>query len=467
MSGRSAKAIKFSKPEIPVISRQEYARRRKNFMAQMEENSIAILPSGSPSIRNRDAEYKFRQDSDFLYLTGFNEPESVLVLMPNREHGECIYFCRERDAERELWDGYRQGPEGVCKNFGADDAFPITDIDEILPGLLEGKSRVYYSMGRRADFDKKLMDWINALRGKARSGAHPPGEFSDLEHLLHEMRLFKSAAELRIMKAAANISACAHERAMRVCAPGMMEYQLEAEYIHEFLRSGAQAAAYNTIVGAGKNACILHYVENDTVINEGDLVLVDAGCELNGYAADITRTFPANGKFSSSQQALYELVLAAQQAAIEVIKPGRHWSDGHDLTVEVITQGLVDLKILNGEVSELIETGAYKDFYMHRAGHWLGMDVHDVGDYKIHDEWRLLEPGMVMTVEPGIYVADNNTNVSAKWRGIGIRIEDDVVVTKKGYEIITDDVCKTVPAIEKLMKKRNTTSSAATSKRAS
>ena len=443
---------KLSNKATPIIHKREFARRRRDLMAQMEPNSIAILPSAASVIRNRDAEFKFRQDSDFHYLSGFNEPDAVLLLIPGRKHGQCVFFCRERDPERELWDGYRQGPEGLCANFGADDAFPISDIDDILPGLLEGRERVYYSMGKRPEFDKRLMDWINVLRSKARSGAHPPGEFLDLDHLLHDMRLYKSAAELRIMRNAATISAAAHTRAMQVCQPGMMEYQLEAEYLHEFAKNGAQAAAYNSIVGAGKNACILHYVENNAVIRDGDLVLIDAGCELNCYAADITRTFPANGCFSKEQQALYEIVLASQLAAIETIKPGNHWNQSHDKTVQVITQGLLDLGILKGNVNELIEKEAYKPFYMHRAGHWLGMDVHDVGDYKVHDEWRVLEPGMVMTVEPGIYIAADNKDVAAKWRGIGIRIEDDVVVTGSGHDVMTCDVVKTVDDIHALMR---------------
>ena len=435
-----------------TISKREFERRRRELMLQMEPDSIAILPSANTVIRNRDAEFKFRQDSDFHYLSGFNEPDAVLVLVPGRKHGQCLFFCRERNQERELWDGYREGPEGLCENFGADDAFPITDIDDILPGLMEGRERVYYSMGKRPEFDKQVMDWVNVLRSKARSGAHPPGEFLDLDHLLHDMRLYKSAAEIRVMKEAADISAAAHTRAMKFCQPGMMEYQLEAEYLHEFTASGAQAAAYNSIVGGGKNACILHYGENNAMLRDGDLVLVDAGCELNCYAADITRTYPVNGRFSKEQQALYEVVLDAQLAAIETIKPGSHWNHSHDETVKVITQGLLNLNILQGDLQTLIETEAYRPFYMHRAGHWIGMDVHDVGDYKVHDEWRVLEAGMVMTVEPGIYIAADNKDVAAKWRGIGIRIEDDVAVTADGYEVLSCDVVKSVSDIHRLMR---------------
>lgn len=433
------------------IAKAEFARRRQTLMAQMEPNSIAIVPAAPERPRSRDTEYHYRQDSDFIYLSGFEEPKAVLVLIPGREHGEYVLFVRERDREREIWDGYRAGPEGACSEFEADDAFPIDDIDEILPGLLEGKRRVYYSMGKDSDFDKRVMGWINTIRAKVRSGATPPGEFLDLSHFLNDMRLFKSAAELRVMKEAGEISARAHVRAMKASKAGVMEYQLEAEILHEFQMSGARFPAYNTIVGGGKNGCILHYVENAAPLKNGDLVLIDAGCELDYYAADITRTFPVNGKFSPEQKTLYDICLQAQLEAIAQCKPGKHWNDPHEATVRVITEGLVKIGLLEGDVNELIKSEAYKEFYMHRAGHWLGMDVHDVGDYKVGGEWRVLEPGMVMTVEPGIYVAPDNERVAKKWRGIGIRIEDDVVITKDGNEILTKDVPKTVAEIEALM----------------
>ncbi|MDO8342044.1 MAG: Xaa-Pro aminopeptidase [Cellvibrio sp.] len=433
------------------ISKTEFARRRKTLMAHMEPNSIAIVPAAPERSRSRDTEYHYRQDSDFLYLSGFEEPKAVLVLIPGREHGEYVLFVRERNREREIWDGYRAGPEGACSEFEADDAFPIDDIDEILPGLLEGKQRVYYSMGKDSEFDKHVMDWVNTIRAKVRSGATPPGEFLDLSHFLNDMRLFKSAAELRVMKEAGEISARAHVRAMKASKAGVMEFQLEAEILHEFQMSGARFPAYNTIVGGGKNGCILHYIENSAPLKNGDLVLIDAGCELDYYAADITRTFPVNGKFSPEQKALYEICLKAQLEAIAECKPGKHWNDPHEATVRVITEGLVTIGLLDGDVSELIKSEAYKEFYMHRAGHWLGMDVHDVGDYKVGGEWRVLEPGMVMTVEPGIYVAPDNERVAKKWRGIGIRIEDDVVITKDGNEVLTKDVPKTVAEIEALM----------------
>lgn len=389
-----------------------------------------------------------------------------MVLLPGRPHGEYVLFCRDRDAAKEIWDGYRAGPEGACAEYGADDAFPIDDIDEILPGLIEGRERVYYAMGKDPEFDRHVMDWVNRIRAKVRSGATPPGEFLDLDHFLHDMRLFKSAAELRVMREAGEISAAAHVRAMQACQPGMHEYELEAEITHEFMRNGARFPAYNSIVGGGRNGCILHYIENRDKLKDGDLVLIDAGCEYQGYAADITRTFPVNGKFSEAQAALYNVVLRAQEAAFAELRPGNHWNAPHDASVRVITEGLVELGLLEGDPQELIESGAYKTFYMHRIGHWLGMDVHDVGDYKVGGEWRVLEPGMVMTVEPGIYVAPDNTDVARKWRGIGIRIEDDVVITKDGYDVLTDGVPKTVAGIEELMAAGRTQSRGATAQSA-
>lgn len=433
------------------VSKAEFARRRKNFMAHMEPNSIAIIPAAREQVRSRDTEYPFRQDSDFYYLCGFGEPEAVLVLLPGRRHGQFVVFCRDRDPTMEMWNGRRLGPEGVCEKYGADDAFPVTDIDDILPGLIEGRERVYYSMGRSTEFDRQIMTWVNSIRARESSGAVPPGEFTDLDHMLHEQRLFKSAAELRVMRRAADITTRAHKRAMNTCRPGMMEYQLEAELQHEFATGGARFPAYSSIVGGGANACVLHYVENSAKLRDGDLVLIDAGCELEYYASDVTRTFPVCGTFSKEQRALYEIVLAAQQAAIAEIRPGHHWNQPHDASVRVITQGLVDLGLLKGKVSKLVKDEAYRAFYMHRVGHWLGLDVHDVGDYRVGEQWRVLEPGMVMTVEPGIYVSPDAPKVAKKWRGIGIRIEDNVVVTETGCEVITEAAPKTVEEIEALM----------------
>lgn len=433
------------------ISKTEFARRRKNLMALMEPNSIAIIPSAREQVRSRDTHFPFRQDSDFYYLSGFVEPDAVLVLVPGRRHGQFVMFCRDRDPGMELWHGYRAGPEGVCDNHGADDAFGVGDIDDILPGLLEGRERVYYSMGRSAGFDQQIMGWVNSIRSKEASGAVPPGEFIDLDHMLHELRLLKSATEVRLMRRAGEITARAHQRAMQQCRPGMVESQLEAELLHEFASGGARHAAYPSIVGSGDNACVLHYLQNSSKMRDGDLVLIDAGCEFQYYAADVSRTFPVNGRFSKEQRTLYELVLRAQLAAIEQIKPGNHWDQPHDASVKVITEGLVSLGLLRGRVPGLIKREAYREFYMHRVGHWLGLDVHDVGDYRVDGQWRLLEPGMVMTVEPGIYISPANNKVAKKWRGIGIRIEDDVVVTEKGCEVISSAVPKTVEEIEALM----------------
>ena len=419
-------------------------------MRMMGRGSIAVLPTAPERLRNRDVEYPYRPDSDFYYLTGFPEPEAVLVLVPGRREGEMLLFCRDRDPERELWTGRRAGPEGAIEHYGMDDAFPIADIDDILPGLLENRERVYYTMGVYPEFDRRLIGWVNRIRAASRSGAHTPDEFVALEHLLHDMRLYKSAAELRLMRRAARIAAGAHVRAMQACRPGMMEYELEAEYTHEFRRHGCEHA-YSPIVGGGENACILHYTDNRGRLEAGDLVLVDAGAELDCYASDITRTFPVSGRFKPSQRALYELVLEAQQAAIERVRPGEHWNAPHEAAVRVLTRGLVKLGLLEGRVPSLIRREAYRDFYMHRTGHWLGMDVHDVGDYKVGGEWRVLEPGMVLTVEPGLYIAPDARGVARKWRGVGIRIEDDVAVTKTGCEILSKDVPKDPDEIEALM----------------
>jgi Xaa-Pro aminopeptidase len=438
---------------MPILLK-EYQQRRQDLINHMEPNSIAILASANPLLRNGDSEYRFRQSSDLHYLTGFDEAHAVLVLIPGREKGECLLFCQEKDPLKELWNGRLLGPDAAILQLGVDDAFPITDIDDILPGLIEGCERVYYAMGKDEQFDHRVMEWVKVVRLKVRSGVHSPGEFMVLDHLLHEMRLIKSKAELDIMRESGQIAVRAHKRAMQVSKPGLFEYQVEAEFMHEFFRSGCRAPAYTSIVAGGANACILHYNENNMVLNNGDLLLIDAGCEYEYYASDITRTFPVNGRFSPEQKAIYELVLKAQLAAIEQVKPGNHWNDPHDTTVKVLTAGLVELGLLQGEVDKLIESGAYRDFYMHRAGHWLGMDVHDCGNYKIDGKWRQLEPGMVLTVEPGLYVAVNNEKVEPRWRGIGVRIEDDVAVTRSGYEVLTSGLPKTVAEIETFMAAR-------------
>ena len=437
------------------INNKEFAKRRKELMALMEENGIAILPSASLKKRNSDVEHQFRQNSDFHYLTGFDEPESVFVLIPGREHGECILFCRERDPEMEMWHGKITGPERAMQFFGIDDAFPISDIDDILPGLIEGKSRLYYAMGAEPEFDNQVIGWVNSISSNQQSGARPPGEFIQLDQYLHELRLFKSRQELEVMQRASEITAEAHKQLLATVAPGMYEYQLEAELLHTFMKHGARSPAYPSIVGAGNNGCILHYIQNSEQIKNGELVLVDAGCEYESYAADVTRTFPANGKFSKAQRELYNIVLEAQAAAIETIKPGNHWEQPHDAAVKVITSGLVDIGLLEGDVDTLIEQEAYKKFYMHKTGHWLGLDVHDVGEYQVEGMPRVFEVGMVMTVEPGIYVNELLADVPAKYRGIGIRIEDNVLVTNNGHEILTEQIPKTIEEIESFMSANN------------
>ena len=418
-------------------------------MEMIGAGGIAVLPAAPERVRSRDTHFPFRQDSDFYYLTGFLEPDAVAVLVPGRPQGEFVLFCRERDPSRELWDGPRAGPDGAVARYGADDAFPVADVDEILPGLLERSERVYYSIGTAPEFDQRLLSWLHALNARRQSG-HAPSEIVALDHLLHEMRLFKSRAEAGVMRHAAKIAVAAHARAMRVCRPGMMEYELEAEYLHEFRRHGAECS-YPPIVAAGANACVLHYRANDAKLADGDLVLVDAGCEYEMYASDVTRTFPANGRFSDAQRELYDVVLEANNAATAAAQPGNHWSDPHTAAVAVITRGLRSLGILEGRLATLLKAHAYRPYFMHKTGHWLGIDVHDVGDYKIGEHWRLLEPGMVLTIEPGIYIGPGARKVAKRWRGIGIRIEDDVLIGRGGPEVLTAELPKGAEEIERLM----------------
>jgi Xaa-Pro aminopeptidase len=427
----------------------EFERRRRQLMRMVGAGGIAILPAAPVRMRSRDVEHRFRQDSDFYYLTGFAEPDAVAVLVPGRPQGEYLLFCRERNPDKELWDGSRVGQEGAVEEYGADDAFPIDDIDDILPGLIEGCGRVYYTMGMYSDFDTRIADWVNSLRSGTSRGMHTPHEFVALDHLLHDMRLYKSRSEISAMRKSAKIAVAAHKRAMQVTRPGLYEYEVEAEFRHEFRRNGAWTS-YNPIVAAGGNACTLHYVDNSAVLQDGDLLLIDAGCELDYYASDVTRTFPVNGRFTPEQRAVYEIVLEAQLAAIEKTAKGNHWNDPHDAAVRVITKGLKKLGLLDGTLPKLIKDGAYRPFYMHRTGHWIGMDVHDVGDYKVGDEWRVLESGMVTTVEPGIYIP-NKRNIPKKFRHMGIRIEDDVAITSKGPEVLSRGLAKYPDEIEALM----------------
>ena len=444
-----------------------FARRRRALLARMGPGSIALLPAASETPRNRDVHHPFRQDSDFYYLTGFPEPEAIAVLAPGGEH-EFLLFCRERDPHMEIWHGRRAGPQGAMERYGVDNAHPIAEIDKLLPPLLENRERVFYAIGYNPEFDRRMMGWLNQVRGKTRTGVRAPALFVALEHLLHAMRLRKEPEEIAVMRESARIAAEAHQRAMRACRPGRMEYELEAEILYTFVRHGA-GWAYPSIVGGGDNSCILHYTENNALLRDGDIVLIDAGAELDGYASDITRSFPVNGRFSGEQRAIYELVLAAQKAAIDQVRPGRHFNEPHDAAVRKLTEGLAALGLLQGDVEELIKAEQHKPFYMHRTGHWLGMDVHDVGDYKTGEDWRIFEPGMVTTIEPGLYIPAGGkildahwarlgvhleTELDERWQRIGIRIEDDVLVTDDGHEILTAAAPKEVDEIEALMRER-------------
>lgn len=436
-----------------TLAQTVHARRRRQLMRMAGDDAILVVPAAPERIRSRDTHYPYRQDSDFWYLTGFAEPDAVLVLVPGRRHGEALLFCRERDPEREAWDGPRVGPEGAVDALGMDDAYPIDDIDDILPGLIEGRSRVYYHLGRDTEFDLKLIGWLNQVRAQVRLGAQPPHEFLELGHLLDELRLFKSKEEIRLMQRAADISVAAHEAAMRAARPGIREYALQAELERVFRMHEAEPA-YGSIVGAGANACVLHYRANNAQARDGELVLIDAGAEYRGYAADITRTFPVNGRFSPAQRALHDLVGAAQAAALAQAKPGVPYEAGHVAAVNTLTEGLLRLGLLKGRLEKNIAEGTYKRFYRHKTGHWLGLDVHDVGDYRIDGESRLLEPGMVFTIEPGLYISPDDASVDAKWRGIGIRTEDDVLVTRDGHAVLTDTLARSADEIEALMAQR-------------
>ncbi len=419
-------------------------------MQMTRKGSIVIVPASTIRLRNGDVDYPYRQDSNFYYLTGFNEPDSVLVLISGRAHGEAVLFCKEQDSDREIWDGAIIGQEDACNLYGMDDSFPISDIDEILPGLIEGCERIYYSLGKDKEFDQRMFTWVNHIRSQLKYEGHAPDEFFGVDHIVHDMRLYKSRSEIANMKKSASIAADAHKRAMEACRPGLWEYQLEAELCYLIHRNNARLP-YQNIVGGGNNACVLHYIRNDQKLKDGDLVLIDVGAEYDCYASDITRTFPVNGRFTGEQKALYEIVLEAQTAAIEQLHPGNSWIEAHRAACAVICKGLTTLGILKGRWQSNLKAESYRKFYMHKTGHWLGMDVHDVGDYKLEGEWRLLEPNMVMTVEPGIYIPVGSKGVAKKWHGIGIRIEDDVAITASGNKVLSEAAPKTVEDIERLM----------------
>jgi Xaa-Pro aminopeptidase len=425
-----------------------YAERRRRLGRQMG-SGVAVVPTAPERLRNRDSDYLYRFDSYFYYLTGFPEPDAVMVLVSG-EQPRAILFCRERNPERELWDGVRYGPEGAKEAFGLDEAYPIGELEERLPTLLADQPALYYPVGADAGWDARTIGWLNRVRSLARTGVAAPAAIHDVRVLVDEMRLVKDDAETGVMRRAASISSAAHERAMRATRPGRWEYEIEAELLYEFRKSGAQFPAYWPIVAGGANACILHYRENNARLADGDLLLIDAACELDGYAADITRTFPVGARFGDAQREIYELVLAAQAAAIEAVRPGARWNAPHDAAVRTLAQGFVDLGLCRGDVDQVIASEDYKRFYMHRTGHWLGLDVHDAGEYKRGGEWRVLEPGMVLTVEPGCYIRPAD-NVPARYWNIGVRIEDDVAVTVSGREVLTAAAPKTVRDLEALI----------------
>lgn len=432
------------------MSHEIYARRRAELINQISENDIVIVPTSPVKSRNGDVDFQFRADSDFYYLSGFAEPEAVLVISPSRKRGQYVLFCREKDMTRELWDGRRIGLEGAISDFKADDAFPIEDINDILPGMMEEKEKVFTTVGRYPEFDAQLLAWMTKIKQDTRRSKHAPYEFVDLNHILHEQRLIKRVDEVALMRKAGRMSAAGHTKAMQVCRPGMYEYQVQAEMECEFRKAGSHYNAYPSIVAGGRNACILHYTENTDELKDGDLLLIDAGAEFECYAADISRTFPVGGKFSGEQRALYDIVLAAQDAAFTKCSAGHGWNEPHDEAVKVISQGLIDEGLLSGSLEEVLEQQAYTQFYMHRTGHWLGMDVHDVGDYQVEGHWRELEPGMVFTVEPGIYVNPAD-GIDERWNHIGIRIEDNVLVRRDGFDNLTAAAPKKPNEIEALM----------------
>jgi Xaa-Pro aminopeptidase len=428
----------------------ELYRGRRRRLAQQMQRGIAVLATAREQLRNRDAHYPYRFDSYFHYLTGFTEPDAVLVVTAG-ESSKSIVFCRDKDIEREIWDGFRYGPQGAKEAFGFDEAHSVKELDAMLPKLFADQPAVFCDVGESDAWDARLIQWLNAVRMQARTGISAPGEIRDVRKILDDMRLIKDATELATMRKAARISCEAHRRAMQSTKPGMSEYEIEAELLHTFRRHGAQAPAYTPIVAGGANACVLHYVANDQPLRPGDLLLIDAGCELDGYASDITRTFPVGGRFQGPQREVYELVLAAQAAAIAQVQAGRHWEEPHEAAVRTLVQGFIDLQLCSGTVDSVIESGDYKKFYMHRTGHWLGMDVHDCGDYKRDGNWRVLEPGMVLTVEPGCYIRPAEGVPEHLWN-IGVRIEDDVVVAAHECEVLTADAPKQIADIEALMR---------------
>ena len=446
---------------LPDFQSATYLRRRARLIQTIRSQTgggVFILGTAPESLRNRDSEYAYRHDSDFYYLTGFTEPQSLLVIQVNPDSAVTHLFCRPKDVEREIWDGLRLGPDQAISQLGVDHAYPFLEINERLPNLMANYQHLYSRLGASADVDASLRTWLSALNSQVRQGVKKPTQFHDLEAIVHEYRLVKDAEEIAIMRRAGQISAQAHLAAMSASQAGLKEYDLEAELLYTFRKAGSESVAYNSIVAAGENACILHYRASDATLQDGDLCLIDAGCELAGYASDITRTFPINGKFSAAQQEAYEIVLAAQAAAIAQCQVGKNFIDPHEAALAILTQGLFDMKILqhhlHGSTAEAIQAKLYQPYYMHRTSHWLGMDVHDVGSYREPSDpnqgWRIFQPGMVLTVEPGLYFRPC-PEVPEKYWNIGIRIEDDVLIQDTNPEILSRDVPVSVSEIERWM----------------
>lgn len=428
---------------------QEHQARRNQLLSSMG-SGIAIVPTAPEVARNRDSHYPYRFDSYFYYLTGFKEPEALLVLIAG-DSPKSILFCRDKDIDKEIWDGFRFGPEVAKTTFGFDETYSFSQLDALMPQFMSNQSQLFFSLGADAVWDAKITGWLNEVKSRARTGDTAPEAVIDVRQLLDQQRLVKTPYEIALMRQSAEIAAVAHNRAMQKTLPGKMEYEIEAEYLHEFTRKGAQSPAYTSIVAGGENACTLHYIANNAELKDGDLVLIDAGCELDGYASDITRTFPVNGKFTGPQKDLYELVLAAQLAAIDAANPNNYWNDPHETALDVLVQGFIDFGLCKGTKDAVLESGSYRQFYMHRTGHWLGLDVHDAGDYKNKSgKWVMLQPGHVLTVEPGCYVRPAEQVPECFWN-IGIRIEDDVLITDNGNDVLSKAAIKTVDAIEAQM----------------
>ncbi|KAA3641277.1 MAG: M24 family metallopeptidase [Proteobacteria bacterium] len=433
-----------------MIKTSEYKKRRQQLMKRVGDDAVIILKSRDEMLRNGDAQYRYRQDSDFYYLTGFNEPDALLVLLTGQPHQAEILFCREKNPDKMTWDGPMVGTEGAVSDYGFDQAYDINEVDQRLPVLLQDRERLVFKLGEHEQFDHKISSWVRNIEQRKGQKSRAPEEFVSVNPMIHDMRVYKSPAEIRCISQSADIVAKAHKRMMKVCKPGIYEYQLQAEYLYELTQHQSEPS-YLPIIGGGANACILHYIHNNQLLKDGDLVLIDAGAEYDFYASDITRTFPVNGRFTARQRDLYAVVLQAQKDAIDAVKPGNPWNKPHEAAVTTLSQGLLDLGILKGNLNQVLDEKTYRQYYMHMTGHWLGLDVHDCGDYQVDDLWIELEKDMVLTVEPALYINPGSEAPKA-WHGMGIRIEDDIQVTAQGHKVLSSGVVKEIDEIEELMR---------------